>query len=115
MKRVSLDCLRWICRPYKAIQPAIYIVKITNPGIVALRFYQELIPTSRCLFMYRGIEKTAKSLYRVSQELTALKIALTLGKFHSYFVEMAIDALGLYGKVGGGGGSLCSHSRSNII
>jgi hypothetical protein len=98
MKALFRASIRWLCRPYKSFKPQAAVMKLAAPCIISIKFLYELYPKSKHLFMYRNIVPNAKSIYRLAQILPFLKLAFTLGKYHSYFVEACWNGLGFYGK-----------------
>jgi hypothetical protein len=91
-------CFRWVCRPYSNFEPDMYAIKVVGPSVLSIRLIHELYPTSKFLFMYRGVEKNAKSIYRLAQELTLVKIAFSLAKYSGFFVELCLNGIGFSGK-----------------
>jgi len=56
--------------------------------------YRDVFPSSRCLFLYRDILATAKSMYRMSMALPYRRLTYLLGQFSSAASQTALHLLG---------------------
>ena len=59
--------------------------------------YRELFPSSKCLFVYRDIEKVTKSYYRALSMIPSRHLTFQLGKFSSQLAKMTANSFGLNG------------------
>ena len=59
--------------------------------------YRELFPSSRCLFVYRDVEKVAKSVYRTTLVAPSVYLIMKLGKLSGYLIKILLDSMGLNG------------------
>ena len=65
--------------------------------MVCICRYRELFPSCRSLFVYRDVEKVAKSLSRSTLVAPSAFLFLQLGKISSRVSKIMIDAMGLNG------------------
>jgi len=65
--------------------------------VVMMCLYRELFPSSRCLFIYRDVEKVAKSAYRTSLVVPSGYLVMKLLRLSSRLTKKMIDAMGLNG------------------
>ena len=64
---------------------------------VSVCVYRDLFPSSRCLFMYRDVVVTAKSLYRLSLVHPSLHLAYLLGHISGLITKIVMDSMGFVG------------------
>ena len=60
---------------------------------VTLSVYRELFPASRFLFMYRDVEKVAKSVYRSTLVVPSAHLIFEVGRYSSRAIKMLLDSL----------------------
>ena len=54
---------------------------------------RSLFPSSKCLFLYRDIVRTAKSLYRLSMLLPSLRLAYVLGSVSGHIAKTFVESI----------------------
>ena len=97
LRQVTRDCVRWLCRPYKAIKPTTYVVKISGTSSCAAPILTTVFPDSRCVYVYRNVVPMAQSAYRASCMLPSLGLTYILGKHSARLTEMAVNMIGFPG------------------
>lgn len=94
LKRLIVATVRVLCKPTSNKELA-YVLKLTSPAMQGLPIVAELFPKSRHLFMYRDSLKVAQSLYRLSEELPALKTVFVMGKGSETRLGWCVEAMGM--------------------
>jgi len=59
--------------------------------------YRELFPASRFLFMYRDVEKVAKSVYRSTMVVPSAHLIFEVGRYSSRAIKIMLDSLRIDG------------------
>ena len=59
--------------------------------------YRELFPSSKLLFVYRDVEKVARSVYRSTMVTPTMVLVCKLGKLSRHVTRLMIDSMGLNG------------------
>jgi len=59
--------------------------------------YRELFPSSRCLFIYRDVEKVAKSVYRSTMVVPSVYLIMKLGKLSGHLIKILLNLMGFNG------------------
>jgi len=59
--------------------------------------YRELFPSSRCLFIYRDVEKVAKSVYRSTMVVPSVYLIMKLGKLSGHLIKILLNSMGFNG------------------
>jgi len=70
---------------------------ISRYDICALCIFRELFPSSRCLFVYRDVEKVAKSTYRSSRVVPMAFLISQVGKLSVRVSKFMLESMGLNG------------------
>jgi len=100
VQQVTKACFNWLCRHDKTLpfQPKAYVIKPAGPAVfLSLQMLRDLYPTSRYLFMYRGLAENIKSMCRLHRELANSSLACLLGRLisprfvRSYLISLGID------------------------
>jgi Sulfotransferase domain len=98
LRILTRNVVKWLCRPYKDIEPNAYVLKVSSVSTFAMRFFSDVFPRSSFLYMYRDTLKVAESCYRVAQFLPSLNMMYILGKYSSTYSKMCYEAMGFAGE-----------------
>jgi len=69
---------------------------LVTVDVMCMFGYRELFPSSRCLFMYRDVEKVAKSAYRSSLCVPSGYIILQSLKLSPMVTKLMMNSMGLH-------------------
>ena len=71
--------------------------------------YRELFPSSRCLFVYRDVEKVAKSVSRSKMVSPLPHVIFEVGKVSTWAIKLMLNAMGI------SGAKYCVRVRSDLM
>lgn len=94
--QLTRDLVRMFCRPLKNLpDPAGYLIKPIGPALMCLDVVDKIYPGSSYFYLYRDMDKVARSYYKLSFILPSSRLIFLFMRFSRTMVDRIFGNVGL--------------------